>query len=117
VEILSGVLSGGAMSTELGGLRIRGKRFRASQTFLAIDVGRMQPDFTARVDWLIGVIKETMPASGFDEVLVANEPELRTERKRLKEGIPIPDGTWTALLKAASHAGVGSTPVTTSVTT
>ena len=28
VEILCGVMSGGAMSTELGGLRVRGKRFR-----------------------------------------------------------------------------------------
>jgi LDH2 family malate/lactate/ureidoglycolate dehydrogenase len=110
VEILCGALSGGAMSTELGGLRIRGKRFRASQTFLAIDVARMQPEFTARVDWLIGAVKDTAPASGFNEVLVANEPELRTQRERLRNGIPVPDGTWDALLKAAGRAGVDHSP-------
>ena len=59
VEILCGVISGGAMSTELGGLRIRGRRFRASQTFLAIDVARMQPDFADRVDWLIDAVEVT----------------------------------------------------------
>jgi LDH2 family malate/lactate/ureidoglycolate dehydrogenase len=110
VEILCGAISGGAMSTELGGLRIRGKHFRASQTFMAIDVGRMQPDFAERVDWLIGTVKDTAPAGGFDEVLVANEPELRTMRKRLQEGIPIPGGTWEALLKGAARVGVHTAP-------
>ncbi|MDP9169614.1 MAG: Ldh family oxidoreductase [Acidobacteriota bacterium] len=106
VEILCGVLSGGAMSTELGGLRVRGKRFRASQTFIAIDVLRMQPEFRERADWLIDQVKSAAPASGYDEVLVANEPELRTERQRLATGIPIPDGTWDALLKAAARVGI-----------
>jgi len=106
VEILCGALSGGAMSTELGGLRILGKRFRASQTFLAIDAKLMQPDFADRVDWLTDRVKDTLPAAGFDEVLVANEPELRTERRRLADGIPIPDGTYAALLARAVHAGI-----------
>ena len=106
VEILCGVLSGGAMSTELGGLRTRGKRFRASQTFLAIDVARMQPEFTGRLDWLIDQVKSAAPAAGFNEVLVANEPEIRMERHRTEHGIPIPDGTWTGLLKSARHFGV-----------
>jgi len=107
VEILCGVISGGAMSTQLGGLRVRGKKFRASQTFIAIDVMRVQPQFRERIDWLIGEVKSAAPASGFDEVLVANEPELRTERERLKSGIPIPDGTWDALVKGAARVGIG----------
>ncbi len=107
VEILCGALSGGAMSTELGGLRTRGKRFRTSQLYMAIDVRRMQPEFSERIDWLIGHVKSAKPAVGYDEVLVANEPELRTRRKRLAEGIPIPDGTWEALVKGAAKVGVG----------
>ena len=106
VEILCGVISGGAMSTQLGGLRVRGKKFRASQTFIAIDVLRMQPEFRERMDWLIEDVKSTSPAAGFEEVLVANEPELRTERERLKSGIPIPDGTYEALLQGAARVGV-----------
>jgi LDH2 family malate/lactate/ureidoglycolate dehydrogenase len=106
VEILCGVIGGGAMSTELGGLRVRGKRFRASQTFIAIDVLRMQPDFRERIDWLIEEVKSAAPASGYDEVLVANEPELRTERQRLAAGIPVPDGTYEALRAGAERVGV-----------
>ncbi len=108
VEILCGVISGGAMSTELGGLRVRGRALRNSQTFLAIDVFRMQPDFRERTDWLIDQVKSAAPASGFDEVLVANEPELRTEQERLANGIPIPDGTWNALLTGAARVGVSA---------
>jgi uncharacterized oxidoreductase len=106
VEILCGVIGGGAMSTQLGGLRVRGKRFRASQTFLAIDVLRMQPEFRERADWLIELVKSAAPANGYEEVLVANEPELRMERRRLAEGIPVPDGTWEALRKEAALVGV-----------
>jgi LDH2 family malate/lactate/ureidoglycolate dehydrogenase len=106
VEILCGVIGGGAMSTQLGGLRVRGKRFRASQTFIAIDVMRMQPEFRERADWLIEQVKSAAPASGYEEVLVANEPELRTERLRVAEGIPVPDGTWEALRKEAALVGV-----------
>ncbi len=108
VEILCGVLSGGAMATELGGLRYRGKPFRASQTFLAIDVMRMQPEFRDRIDWLIDEVKSAAPAAGFDEVLVANEPELRTEKYRREHGLPIPDGTWAGLMKSAAVFGVGA---------
>ena len=108
VEILCGVLSGGARATELGGLRYRGKPFRASQTFLAIDVMRMQPEFRDRIDWLIDEVKSAAPAAGFDEVLVANEPELRTEKYRREHGLPIPDGTWAGLMKSAAVFGVGA---------
>ena len=55
VEILCAVLSGGAMSTELGGIRFRGKPVRVSQMFLAIDIARFMPldEFRARMDRLI----------------------------------------------------------------
>jgi LDH2 family malate/lactate/ureidoglycolate dehydrogenase len=106
VEILCGVIGGGAMSTELGGIRFRGKPVRASQTFIAIDVERMQPDFRDRIDWLIDAVKSTAPAAGYQEVLVANEPELRIERDRLTAGIPVPEGTYEALRVAAARVGV-----------
>jgi LDH2 family malate/lactate/ureidoglycolate dehydrogenase len=106
VEILCGVIGGGARSTQLGGLRVRGKRFRASQTFIAIDVLRMQPDFRDRIDWLIGEVKSAASASGYEEVLVANEPELRMQRERLASGIPVADGTYEALRAGAARVGV-----------
>jgi uncharacterized oxidoreductase len=88
-------------------LRVRGRKVRNSQTFIAIDVLRMQPDFRERVDWLIEHVKSAAPASGYEEVLVANEPELRMERERLASGIPIADGTYEGLMAAALRVGVG----------
>jgi LDH2 family malate/lactate/ureidoglycolate dehydrogenase len=106
VEILCGVIGGGAMSTELGGIRVRGRQVRASQTFIAIDVARMQPDFRERIDWLIEEVKSSAPAAGYREVLVANEPELRMERARLEAGIPVPEGTYQALCAGAARVGI-----------
>lgn len=110
VEILCGVLSGGAMANEVGGIRYRGKLVRVSQCYIAIDVARFMPfeEFTARIERLVGIVKSTPAAPGYDEVLVAGDPEWRTEAERLKHGIPVADGNWEALCKAAERVGVAA---------
>jgi LDH2 family malate/lactate/ureidoglycolate dehydrogenase len=110
VEILCAVLSGGAMANEVGGIRYRGRKVRASQMYLAIDIARFMPveEFTARIEKLVALIKSTAPAPGYDEVLVAGDPEWRTEAERLKNGIPIAEGNWESLVKAAGRVGVGA---------
>src|SRR6202140_2029470 len=81
VEILSSVLSGGAMPNEVGGIRFRGKTVRVSQMFMAIDVARFMPveEFTARVEQLVQIMKSTPAAPGYEEVMVAGDPEWRME--------------------------------------
>lgn len=108
VEILCSVLSGGAMSTEVGGIRYRGRSVRVSQMYIALDVARFMPveEFTARMESLVALVKSTRPAPGYDEVMVAGDPEWRTEAERLKNGIPIADGNWETLLKTADRVGV-----------
>ena len=108
VEILCAVLSGGAMSDQVGGIRFRGKPVRSSQMFLAIDVARFMPvkEFTARMEWLVGHVKSAAPAPGYDEVLVAGDPEWRMEAERLRDGIPIAPGNWETLVKAAARVNV-----------
>jgi LDH2 family malate/lactate/ureidoglycolate dehydrogenase len=108
VEILCAVLSGGAMSNEVGGIRFRGKLVRTSQMFLAIDVARYMPlpEFTARMEHLVALVKSAAPAPGYDEVLVAGDPEWRTEAERLRNGIPISDGNWETLVKTAARVKV-----------
>ena len=51
VEILCGVLSGGAMMTEVGGMRVTNRPMNISQFFLAIDPTRFLPmnEFEARM--------------------------------------------------------------------
>ncbi|MGA3097088.1 MAG: Ldh family oxidoreductase [Bryobacteraceae bacterium] len=108
VEILCGVLGGAAMSTEVGGIRTVGRPMRTGQIYLAIDVARFLPieTFTARMEELVRTIKATPTGPGYDEVLVAGDPEWRTETERRRNGIPINDGNWRDMLKAAERVGV-----------
>ena len=39
-------------------------------------------------------------------MLTPGEPEERTRRQRLAEGIPLPDDTWAAIVAAAREVGV-----------
>lgn len=113
VEILCAVLGGGAMSTEVGGIRFRGRTVRVSQMYMAIDIARFMPleEFTARMEKLVGMMKSTPSAPGYDEVLVAGDPEWRIEAARMANGIPIADGNWDLLVKAAGRVGVATPPV------
>lgn len=114
VEILCGVLGGGAMGTEVGGVHIVDRPMNTSQTFIAIDVNRFLPPerFASRMDQLIGSVKSSQPAHGFDEVLVAGEPEWRSESLRKREGIPIDESVWSKLREVASGLEV-KMPVST----
>jgi LDH2 family malate/lactate/ureidoglycolate dehydrogenase len=109
VEILCAVLSGGAMSTEIGGMRTPGLQSRFNHAFLAIDIERFMPvaEFTARARHLVALIKSAAPAAGYSEVLVAGDPEWRTEAQRTRDGIPLGAGTWEELAKLARKLGVG----------
>ncbi len=108
VEILCAVLSGSAMATELGGLRMKGKKMRVGQAFIAIDVTRFSPldEFTSRMRRLREMVKDTAPAPGYDEVLMAGEPEWRAEAERSERGIPITVPIWNKLLELARSLNV-----------
>jgi LDH2 family malate/lactate/ureidoglycolate dehydrogenase len=112
VEILCGVLSGGAMSTEVGGVHILSRPMGTCHFFLAIDVARLVPldEFRRRMDRLVETVKSSRPAAGYDEVLVAGDPEWRLENERRREGIALDAGVWTKLVAAAARAGVDPPP-------
>jgi LDH2 family malate/lactate/ureidoglycolate dehydrogenase len=108
VEILCAVLSGGAMLTEVGGIHMLGKPMRANHLFVAIDVARFMPldEFTARMRWLRETLTNSQPASGFAEVMIAGDPEWRTEQARLRDGIPVARGIWDQLAALAGSLRV-----------
>jgi LDH2 family malate/lactate/ureidoglycolate dehydrogenase len=108
IEILCGVLGGGAMTREIRGLRMHGRHSRVNHVFLAVDVARFLPleQFYARMERLVGELKASPPAAGYDEVLTAGDPERRAEEQRRRDGIRIPDAAWQELLKAAARLGV-----------
>ena len=108
VEILCAVLSGGAMSAEVGGLRLQGRPMRVSHFFMGIDIVRFMPvdQFVDRMQALVGMVKQTAPAKGYEEVMVAGEPEWRAEEVRKREGIPLDAGVWQHLCTAAESLSV-----------
>jgi LDH2 family malate/lactate/ureidoglycolate dehydrogenase len=107
-EILCALLSGGAMSSQLGALRVPGQPMRVGQVFLAVDVTRFMPMdvFVERMRMLIALVKSSSPAKGYDEVLVAGEPEWRQQEQRSKNGIAVSPGVWQALANAAEKLSV-----------
>ncbi len=108
VEILCSVLSGGRMGGEVGDLREGKGPVGYSQCFIAMDVERFMPreEFGRRMDQLIAQMKSAAPADGYDEVLVAGEPEWRAEEVRRQEGIPIDEAIWEKLVEAAQRLGL-----------
>lgn len=116
-EILCAVLSGGAMSIELGGIRIKNRPMRVSQFFMALDVTRFMPEeeFTSRMRRLVEMMKSSAAATGYDEVLVAGDPEWRNEKRRGVTGIPLSEGVWKTLTDTAGSLGVAIPAVDTMV--
>jgi LDH2 family malate/lactate/ureidoglycolate dehydrogenase len=103
IEILCGVLSGGAITNEVGSLRSRNHPAGVSHSFLAIDVQRFLSvhDFTSKVAQLMGILKATPVAPGFEEILMAGEREKIVEKQRLRDGIPVPPHLWVSLSRLA----------------
>jgi LDH2 family malate/lactate/ureidoglycolate dehydrogenase len=108
VEILCAVLSGGAMLTNVGGIRVKNIPMGASQMFLAIDAARFMPleEFSKRMQFVHDTIKSSRPAAGYDEVLIAGDPEWRSEEARLRDGIPVARGIWNELTAVAGRLKV-----------
>ena len=107
-EILSAGLSGGAMATELPVYRTGGDPLGISHAFIALDPKRFLPpgEFETRVGRLVDMVKASKPAPGYEEVLVAGEPEWRCEDIRVNEGIPVPMKVWSKFLAVAAELGV-----------
>lgn len=100
VDLLTGALAGSSLGLGVQQSNpdpdVGGQAF----FFLAIDPRFFSsPEvYAERVDQLISDARSIKPAEGFAEVLLPGELEWREEQKRKKEGIPLYDGDWAALL-------------------
>jgi uncharacterized oxidoreductase len=56
-------------------------------------------------------IRETKPIAGVDTVLVPGDPERKTRAERTRNGIPLPDDTWAAIVSTAREVGVSETSI------
>jgi uncharacterized oxidoreductase len=83
-------------------------RFCNGLFVVAIDVAAFTPieEFRRRVEDLVTWCKSSKRMPGYDEILVAGEPEARSAARRRAEGIPLDDATWGQVNAAAATVGV-----------
>ncbi len=74
----------------------------------AINIEEFMPlnRFKERMSYMIKKIKSSRLMPGFKEILIPGEIEFRTERKRLREGIYVPDRTWKEITEIAEKLGI-----------
>ncbi|MGB8953586.1 MAG: Ldh family oxidoreductase [Candidatus Aminicenantales bacterium] len=104
VEILSGVLTGSAISNEIASLHKDFSRSsRVGHSFLAIDVTKMMPAelFYGRMDTLIGFIKGSRKQKGIDEILIPGETRWRCYQEQHSHGISLDEKAMKSLAEFA----------------
>jgi uncharacterized oxidoreductase len=104
-EILAGAFTGG------GTIQPANKRGGApfnNMMTIVIDPARTSEMAWARreIDLLVDYVTDSPPQSPDSPVLVPGDPERATKRQRLRDGIPVDDGTWSQLAQAAASLGV-----------
>jgi uncharacterized oxidoreductase len=100
-EILGGALTG-------NGCTAPERRFSNGMFSLYVDPGRIDPDglFPEEVVRYVAYVKAAKSAPPNMEILVPGEPEERTRRERLAQGVPLAEETWSSLLETARSVGL-----------
>jgi uncharacterized oxidoreductase len=62
--------------------------------------------FDGEISRYVTYFKDTKPAAGTDAVLIPGEPEAKMHAERAKNGVPLPDDTWAAIVNTAREVGV-----------
>jgi LDH2 family malate/lactate/ureidoglycolate dehydrogenase len=109
VEMLSAVLSGSAMSLEVGDMyNDFSKTQNVGHFFLAISIDGFMPrkDFERRAEGLVALAHGSEPVNPERPVLVPGEPELMTAKTRSESGIPLSDGVVGELNELGASLGV-----------
>ncbi len=100
VEILTGVITGAAISHEIASLH---RNFERSSNighfFMAIDISAFMPigDYYERMDQLVMWIKDVKPQKNINEILIPGEPQWLSYEKQLAQGIELDDKTIKSL--------------------
>src|ERR1700755_3525032 len=100
-ELLGGALTGtGATSG--------GRRFANGMLSFYIDPKVVDTSnfFDGEITRYTDFIRATKPIAGVDSVLIPGDPERKTRAERTKNGVPLPDDTWAAIINTAREVGV-----------
>ena len=92
VDILSGVLNGAVYGDlfERSDMKVR-QVHNAGHCFAAVDPSRFRPleEFKRDMDDMLEALRSSPRAEGQERIYVAGEPELESEQRRRKDGIPL----------------------------
>lgn len=111
VDVLCGVLSGGAFGAAVNGLYAdTSVPNDCAHFFLALDVARCfggDPEpFAERVAQLAGEVVQPPAAPGVDRLMVPGQPEAERHASASREGIAVAASTLDALASACGEAGI-----------
>lgn len=97
LDMIAAALSEGNSVAEVGKLT-DGDEIGLSQILLAIDVERVTPQYEAIVQTIIEDIKGSVRVNENQEILYPNEPSYKSREDNLKNGIPVEDSVWEAIM-------------------
>lgn len=103
-EILAGAFTGG------GTIQPANKRGGAPLNNMMTFV--IDPALTTDMDWarreidlLVDYVTDSPPQSSDNPVLIPGDPERATKAERLRDGLPVDDGTWSQVIEAGASLG------------
>jgi uncharacterized oxidoreductase len=105
-ELLGGALTGtGATGPN--------RRFANGMFAVYVDPKVIDPAnfFDGEISRYISYFKDTKPAAGIDAVEIPGEPEAKMRADRSKNGVPLPDDTWAAIVSTAREVGVSEASI------
>src|SRR5215467_11935151 len=105
-ELLGGALTG-------TGATAPNRRFANGMLAFYIDPGVVDPGnfFDGEIARYVDFIRATKPVSGVDAVLIPGDPERKMRAERTRNGIPLPDDTWAAIVNTAREVGVSEASI------
>jgi hydroxycarboxylate dehydrogenase B len=105
-ELLGGALTG-------TGATAPNRRFANGMLAIYIDPKVVDPAnfFDGEMARYIAYLKDTKPAAGVEAVLIPGEPEAKMRAERSKNGVPLPDDTWAAIVHTARDVGVSEVSI------
>jgi LDH2 family malate/lactate/ureidoglycolate dehydrogenase len=108
-EVLSALLTGSPVGPHIPLIFELTEVQNLGHFMAALDIRRFVDParFRARMDDMIQEIKALPLAPGAEEILLPGEPEARSRRQRLREGIPLPPYIWAGLREWGFQEGDG----------
>lgn len=108
MDVLSGVLSGSGVLTDVSGPYQAEKRSGCGHMVMALNIEAFgaADEFAQRMERIIAEVKATPLAEGFDEIFYPGEIEVRNEAINTAAGLDLPANTRSDLAKVAGLYGI-----------